>query len=199
MLKFDDSLATYQRDLCFIDVETTGARIGFHEIIDIGVIRTSADAKNIRFEWHHRIAPRHPERITPFARELNGFSVEKWTTELPSREFWQEFVTRVSGAVPVCHNPSFERAFISLAAATHGITELGLDHHWIGTESLSWPLVKSRSLSRFSLEFLCTYLGLEAESKPHTSLGGADACLRTYRCLMDIYSSICLGVELSSI
>lgn len=199
MLKFDDSLATYQRDLCFIDVETTGARIGFHEIIDIGVIRTSADAKNIRFEWHHRIAPRHPERITPFARELNGFSVERWTTELPSREFWEEFVRKVSGAVPVCHNPSFERAFISLAAADRGISELGLDHHWIGTESLAWPLVKSQSLSRFSLESLCIYLDLRPETKPHNSLGGADACLRAYRCLMDIYSSISVSVKLTSI
>lgn len=199
MWKSDDSLATYQRDLCFIDVETTGAQIGFHEIIDIGVIRTSPDAKSIHFEWQQRIAPRHPERITPFARELNGFSVERWTTELPSRDFWEEFVVRVSGAVPVCHNPSFERAFISLAAADHGITELGLDHHWIGTESLSWPLVKSQSLSRFSLEFLCAYLGLEPEKKPHTSLGGADACFRAYQCLMDMYCSIDVAVKLASI
>src|ERR1041385_7757617 len=146
MLKSDASLATYQRDLCFIDVETTGPLIGFHEIIDIGVIRTCAEAKNVRLEWHRRIAPLHPERITPFAKELNGISVGSWTTELPSREFWEEFVATVSDAVPVCHNPSFERAFISLAAAAHGISELGLARHWIGTESLAWPLVKYRSL-----------------------------------------------------
>lgn len=197
-MKSDDSLATYQRELCFIDLETTGALIGFHEIIDIGVIRTCPKAENVLSEWHRQIAPLYPERITPFAKKLNGFSPESWTTEIPSRELWEEFVNTVSGAVPVCHNPSFERAFISLSAADQRVTDLGLDHHWIGTESLAWPLVKSRSLSRFSLEFLCTYLGLEPERKPHTSLGGADACIRAYRCLMDVYSSIEVGVKLAS-
>ena len=194
-----NSLATYQRDLCFIDLETTGALIGFHEIIDIGVIRTCPKAENVLTEWHRQIAPLYPERITTFARDLNGFSPERWTTEIPSRELWEEFVTTVSGAVPVCHNPSFERAFISLSAADQRIIDLGLDHHWIGTESLAWPLVKSQSLSRFSLESLCVYLGLQPETKPHNSLAGADACLRAYRCLMDIYTSVSVSVKLTSI
>lgn len=197
-MKSDDPLATYQRDLCFIDLETTGPLIGFHEIIDVGVIRTGPEAKNVLFEWHRQIAPLYPERLTAFAKNLNGFSPESWTTELPSPEVWEEFVSKVSGAVPVCHNPSFERAFISLAAADRGISELGLDHHWIGTESLAWPLVKSQSLSRFSLESLCVYLDLRPETKPHNSLGGADACLRAYRCLMNIYSAFAAGVKLTS-
>ena len=147
MFKSDnDSVPAFQKDLCFIDIETTGARIGYHEIIDIGVIRTSASAENIRCKWQQRVAPLFPDRITPVAREINGFSVEKWPSDPPSRLFWEQFASLVSGAVPVCHNPSFERAFISLAAANQGVLDLGLDRHWIGTESLAWPLVRSRSL-----------------------------------------------------
>jgi DNA polymerase III subunit epsilon len=198
MFNSEISVEVYQRDLCFIDIETTGARMGFHEIIDVGVIRTCPEAKNVLVEWQCRIAPLYPERITEFARELTGFSVESWTAKRPSRGFWEEFVTTVSGAVPVCHNPSFERAFISLAAEDHGISELGLDYHWIGTESLAWPLVKSRSLSRFSLESLCTYLDLRPETKPHNSLGGADACRRAYRSLMDNYFAISASVKSTS-
>src|SRR5260370_1073879 len=99
-MKSDDRLATYQRDLCFIDLETTGPLIGFHEIIDVGVIRTCPEAKNVLFEWCRQIAPLYPERVTAFAKNLNGFSPESWTAELPSSEFWEEFVSKVSGAVP---------------------------------------------------------------------------------------------------
>lgn len=189
MSKSENSVPAYQKDLCFIDVETTGARIGFHEIIEIGVIRTSPTADTVRFRWEERVAPLHPERITPIAKKINEFCVEEWPDMPPSKMFWEEFVAKVCGGVPVCHNPSFDRAFISLAAAQCGVTDLGLDHHWIGTESLAWPLAKARSLKRFSLEDICKYLGLPPEPKPHSALAGADACLRVYRRLMELHVS----------
>lgn len=190
MSKSEDSLAAFQKDLCFIDIETTGSRIGYHEIIDLGVIRTCPTAADIHCKWQRRVAPLFPERVTAIAREINGFSVDKWPSDPASRSFWEEFVAAVSGAVPVCHNPSFERAFISLAAADHGVFDLGLDHHWIGTESLAWPLVKGRSLAEFSLRSICEYLGLAPERTPHSALGGADACFRVYKQLMDSYASL---------
>jgi DNA polymerase III epsilon subunit-like protein len=89
----------------------------------------------------------------------------------------------------VCHNPSFERAFLSLAAANCGVFDLGLDHHWIGTESLAWPFVKHHRLERFSLESLCQFLKVPSEPQPHSAIGGAEACLRVYRELMDLYGT----------
>jgi DNA polymerase III epsilon subunit-like protein len=86
--------------------------------------------------------------------------------------------------VPVCHNPSFDRAFITLAAAEHGILELGLDYHWIGTESLAWPFYKQGVLSSLSLESLCAFFEVGVEPRPHTALDGALACWRVYQALM---------------
>jgi DNA polymerase III subunit epsilon len=190
---YGNSIPTHQKDLCFIDIETTGSQIGFHEIIEVGVIRTCPAADLVRVKWHTRIAPLHPERITAFAKDLNGFCLEEWTKELPSLSFWEEFVSIVTGGVPVCHNPSFERMFISLCAAEHGVVELGLDHHWIGTESLAWPLVKLRSLTRYSLESICEHLGIPAEPRPHSALAGADACLRAYKMLMQFHAGALAG------
>jgi DNA polymerase III epsilon subunit-like protein len=189
----ENSIPIYQKDLCFIDIETTGSQIGFHEIIEVGVIRTAPAADLVRLKWHKRIAPLHPERVTAFARELNGFCLEDWTKELPSRSFWEEFVAIVTGGVPVCHNPSFERAFISLCAAEYGVVELGVDHHWIGTESLAWPLVKFRSLTRYSLESICEHLGIAPEPRPHSAIAGADACLRAYKTLMQVHAAVLEG------
>ncbi len=189
MSKSNRNLRASEKDLCFIDVETTGSRIGFHEIIDVGVIRTCPAGETVRLRWQKRVAPLHPERITPVARTINRFSREEWPSETTSPLFWEEFVEKVSGAVPVCHNPSFERAFISLDAAMHGVVDLGLDHHWIGTESLAWPFVKSCSLTQFSLESVCEFLGLAPEPTPHSALAGADACFRVYRRLMELHAS----------
>lgn len=189
MSKSANSLPAFQKDLCFVDVETTGSRIGYHEIIEVGVVRTCPAGETVRSKWQRRAAPSHPDRITPIAVKINGFSTEEWPKEPTSRAFWEEFVEMVSGAVPVCHNPSFERAFISLDAAQHGIAELGLDHHWIGTESLAWPFVKSYALARFSLESLCEFLDIVPEPTPHSALEGADACFRVYKRLMELCAS----------
>lgn len=189
MSTFASNPYSYDKDLCFIDIETTGTVFGFHEIIDVGIIRTCPAATTIRLSWGQRIAPGFPERITSVARSINGFREDEWSQEMPTKAFWEEVVTRVAGAVPVCHNPSFERAFLSLAATAFGVSDLGLDHHWIGTESLAWPLVKQHRVQGFSLEGICQFLEIPPEPQPHSALGGADACMRVYKRLMDKYGA----------
>lgn len=173
-----------ERDLCFLDVETTGSVFGYHEIVDIAAVRTAPDASTILGKWHKRIRPRHPERFSSYARDLNGYTSELWAgAEEPTLALWKEFVAFVKDCVPVCHNPSFDRAFITLAAAEQGILELGMDYHWIGTESLAWPLYKQGILPGLSLESLCTFFAVGVEPRPHTALNGALACRRVYQAL----------------
>ncbi len=174
------------QDICFIDVETTGSIFGYHEILDIAALRTTPDASTVRGTWHRRIRPRYPDRLTPYARDLNGYTPELWASAEESTErLWNEFVTFVMGSVPVCHNPSFDRAFITLAAAEHNIFELGLDYHWIGTESLAWPLYRQGVLPSLSLKSLCSFFDVGSEPRPHTALGGALACWRLYLAIMN--------------
>ncbi|MGD0947872.1 MAG: 3'-5' exonuclease [Candidatus Binatia bacterium] len=173
-------------DLCFLDVETSGARFGYHEIIDIGAARTSADASTVQATWQKRVRPRYPKRVTAYARELNGYTPELWEmAEEPTRAFWNDFVSFVGGCVPVGHNPSFDRAFITLGAAEQGVLDLGFDsYYWIGTESLAWPFRQRGLLEDLSLESLCKLFKLEPEPHPHNALDGAMVCLRVYRALM---------------
>ena len=173
------------RDLCFIDIETTGALFGFHEVIEVAAIRTSSDANRVLGTWHRRIRPEHPERFSAEARRINGYDGQLWVGAQASNEhLWLEFATFVQGCVPVCHNPAFDRAFLALAAIQCGIAELGLDYHWIGTESLAWPLYWTGDVQRLSLDCLCTFLGIDAETTPHTALAGARTCMNVYRGLM---------------
>ncbi|HEX8115988.1 MAG TPA: 3'-5' exonuclease [Pyrinomonadaceae bacterium] len=172
-------------DLCFIDIETTGSVFGYHEIVEVAALRTTPDASLIRGAWHTRVRPRHPGRITPRAQELNGFNEEAWASARASdQSLWREFSDFVAGCVPVCHNPSFDRAFISLAAVAEGVEDLGVRFHWIGTESLAWPFYQAGQFPVLSLAHLCDFFNIEREPMPHHALGGAHACRSVYVALM---------------
>ncbi len=169
------------KDLCFIDIETTGSLFGYHEIIEVAAIRTSPDAGNIKQVWHKRIKPKHPDYITPIAKDLNGFTLEEWADEPYSSEvIWKEFYNFAKDCVAVCHNPSFDRAFVSITAADSGIVDLGLDYHWIGTESLGWPLYLHGQIAKPSLDELCKLFGFPKEPIPHRALEGAKRCREVY-------------------
>jgi DNA polymerase III alpha subunit (gram-positive type) len=175
------------RDLCFIDVETTGPLFGFHEIIDLGLVRTAADGAISKVEWSCRVVPRYPERITPKAQELSGFSEDGWKGASSSNSgLWERIANMFDGCVPICHNPSFDRAFVTLAAHQAGISDLKLDYHWIGTETLAWPLYLSGQVKEFSLRGLCRHFGIPEEPLPHTAIDGARTCRMVYSCLLKL-------------
>ena len=179
------SIPLSKRDLCFIDIETTGSIFGYHEIIEIGAVRTSPEPSRLLGEWHRKVIPRNPDRISDLAHDLTQFSTEAWNDgHRSNRLLWEDFGQFASACVPVCHNPSFDRAFISLAASEADVLDLQLDYHWIGTESLAWPLYRKELLPKLSLEELCQYLGVPCEPYPHNALDGAHACRRAYTELM---------------
>jgi DNA polymerase III epsilon subunit-like protein len=181
-------LALGQRDLCFIDTETTGSQFTYHELIELAVIRTSPDGKCVRGEWSAKIVPAYPERITPDAQKLNGYTPEGWDqANVPSSDLWQSFRSFVAGGVPVCHNPSFDRAFITIAAAQQKVVDLALDYHWIGTESFGWPLYKAGLIPKLSLSELCRFFGIPPEPPLHTALNGASTCREVYLRLLDFW------------
>lgn len=168
-------------DLCFIDIETTGSVFGHHEILDIAAIRTSPDAKNILGDVQSKIKPRFPDRITRVAQRITEYRASDWDDAIePSREFWDSLRGFWTGCTPVCHNPAFERAFITLAMLQVGIDETDLDYHWIGTESLFWPWILAKRAEEISLSNILRYFGLPGEPTPHTAVNGVNACRTAY-------------------
>ena len=182
----DPSPSLFVRDLCFIDVETTGSVFGYHEVIEVGAVRVFSDASVVKAEMSFKLRPHHPNRLTDVARAINGYSENGWqhAEDGPSAK-WKEFSAFAIGCVPVCHNPSFDRAFIELSAQENGVTNLGMDYHWIGTETLAWPLFRSGRLQQLTLKTLCEFFGIPHEPIPHRALAGAMTCLAVYRALMN--------------
>lgn len=172
--------------LCFIDIETTGSIFGFHEITELGAVITTPDASEIIDTFQTRIKPKYPERITDVAKNLSDFSEETWVdAKISNKEMWQNASQFWTDCTPVCHNPTFERAFITLAMVDAGITSFGLDYHWIGTESLAWPFYLSGRIKKLSLLTLLNYFDLPPEPLPHRAANGALSCRSVYIKLID--------------
>ncbi len=168
-------------ELCFIDIETTGSLFGYHEILDIAAIRTSSDAKSILGQVNSKLKPQFPDRISETAQNITNYNAGNWENAVEQNlEFWNKQKTFWKACTPVCHNPAFERAFITLAMLRFGIEDTGLDYHWIGTESLFWPWILRKRAGSGSLSTILQHFNLPAESKPHTATNGAKACREAY-------------------
>lgn len=129
--------------------------------------------------------------MTAYVLQLTEYDPLKWSSAQPcDARFWHEFAAFARNSVPVCHNPSFDRAFIALSAAAVGVDDLGLDYHWIGTESLAWPLYRMGHAPQMSLDGLCEFFRLPLEPRPHEALKGAQTCLQVYSAIMARYASV---------
>ena len=160
------------QELCFIDVETTGLTMGYHEIIDVAVVRTNSLATRVLSEWSQRIQPLRPLTIDPGAQKVNGFTQEEWALEpRPSRDIWKSFSEQVDGAIPIGHNPSFDRGFLELEADKFDIKFPFKGYHWVGTESIAWVLFVRGQIPSLSLRVLGEHFGVEPEDEIHTALG----------------------------
>jgi len=173
------------KNLCFVDIETTGTEFNYHEIIDIGVIKTSLDGEKILAKLEKKIQPKFPKRITKTAKEINNYNSEDWkNAKAHSIELWNTLIKFWKNCIPVCHNPSFERAFITISALSHQIKDIKLDYHWIGTESLAWYLYLNGKIPKLSLSSIADYYCIEPEPYPHTAINGAKQCRDVYRKLI---------------
>ena len=85
----------------------------------------------------------------------------------------------------ICQNPSFDRIFFHRILPQRVMTDFNMPYHWLDLSSMYWvkyyggcrPTPEEMSLSKDSIA-LC--LGLEPESKPHTSLGGVHHLISCY-------------------
>lgn len=177
------------KNLCFIDIETTGTIFGYHEIIELAGMITSHDGQTILGKMQKQIKPLFPDRITKVAQNRNHYSEKRWyDAEYPNEGLWEAIISFWSGCTPICHNPSFERAFITLAARENNIDNLRLDYHWIGTESLAWPLLLNHEIPKLSLSRLSEYFGLDPEPIPHIAMNGVLACYNVYMRIIEKFS-----------
>jgi DNA polymerase III epsilon subunit-like protein len=152
-----------------VDVETTGRLAGFHEIIQIAVVPLTSDLNPLDtiMPFYINMAPEFPERAEKESQEIHGLSLEylasNGTDKWMAADLFDEWFQRLNlpfrrKLVPLAHNYSFERGFLT---------------HWLGLESfdqLWYPLARDTMLFADSINDAAAYHGLEIPF-PTVSLG----------------------------
>jgi len=178
--------------LAFVDVETTGLLPGYHEMIDIGMILTDVEGREID-RLFLRLQPQHPERTSEGARAVNAFEPDRWRelgalSPKDAVERIASFHHRAAGGrdvLLVAHNSHFDAAFLDHLFRGQGRTWRELYHYFVlDLPSMAWSL----GLRHLDGSALTKALGIEDEphvAADHTGITGAEVDVRVYRALRE--------------
>jgi DNA polymerase III epsilon subunit-like protein len=171
-----------ERNLFFVDTETTGLKSDYHEIIQVSAILTKPDGKEVTERYSARIKPIYPERIDPKAAAVNGFKAENYTDETctPRDEVINNLIRLSQGAIPVGQNIKFDVGF--LTTFLNGQTPW--HYHSIDTMVLAWPFFVAKKIDYFNLDTLCDFFKIP-RPKIHTATEDIEATFKVYHELMN--------------
>lgn len=108
--------------LAGVDVETTGDRPGYHEVIQVGIVLLDSDIKPMGKPFYKKIKPEYPERADPKAMSVHGLNMDDLLLYARTQEDVAEELTAwVQGLelpqgrklTPLAHNWVFEHGFLN--------------------------------------------------------------------------------------
>ncbi|MCL5016018.1 MAG: 3'-5' exonuclease [Patescibacteria group bacterium] len=165
------------RDLAFIDTETTGLFLD-KELLEIGVVRVDAKTLEIKSQADIKIKPSHIELADPEALRVVNFDSEEWERDgIPLREAVERFLDLVKDAILVGHNLAFDWMHIQNAIESCGL-EPTYFYKGLDIFSIAWvKFIEDPFLEKMSLKEMANYFGIEIEHH-HRAI---DDALATYR------------------
>jgi DNA polymerase III subunit epsilon len=111
-------LSALPEKLVFVDLETTGARAGFDQIIEIGIIRV--ENNTITKTYHSLI---NPERhLPPQISVLTGITAADLETAPTFQEIADEIYELLDDCIFVAHNVRFDYSFLKSSFSRIGLT-----------------------------------------------------------------------------
>lgn len=173
-----------------LDIETTGLDPAVHEVIEVGCVLFSFDAKKKIFKiedsFDIKIKPEHIERANPISLKVNGYKEGLWTEAVTTKNGLKKISQKIKGRVMVGHNAGFDYSFLNHAFKTHGVTNT-LHYHVLDTLSMAYVTLHDNvDATRLSLQYLCDFYGIE-NKKAHTALADAQA---TYELFVKLFNTM---------
>lgn len=158
---------------CFVDIETTGAKIEKHDIIEIGAVKYQ-NGKVIDWFESFVFAPYVPEEIT----KLTGIRTKDLSNAPQPQEILTQFRDFLRDSVFVAHNVSFDYNFLNQAFLRYGIVPMLLP------KLCTIDLARKTILSpRYALGFLNAFLGINTPAS-HRAYADALTALEVFKIAM---------------
>ena len=189
--------------LAAVDLETTGTRPGYHEIIQIAVLPLDSDIKPLAgvrpFYTHMR--PKHPERESVGAKHKHKIPMTELLLHAPEAErvedWFREWVERLRlplrrALVPLAHNWAFESAFLKSWLGVAAVDELFHSHardsmlYAIGLNDKAAFAGEPVHFTSVALGSMCRKLSI-VNTNPHDALADCIAEAEVYRTLLRMF------------
>jgi len=167
----------------FLDCEFGGLDPELHDITEVGVVLTDYRLAELACgEW--KIRPR-PERVSPEAAKISGYTEEGWRDARPVREALEEIAAlfpKDRVVVPAGQNVRMDVMFLERAYRNCEIP-YPFDYHVIDLATLfyTWSLLAGVQAPALSLRQAATNAGLLEGNVPHRAMGDARLTLETFR------------------
>jgi len=87
-----------ERAYCFLDLEGTGTKPGFHEITEIGIKHTELG------QYHRIVKPRFLERAEPKALQVSGYNSKDWAGSQFFEDLQEELRPYITDCTIIGHN-----------------------------------------------------------------------------------------------
>ena len=186
--------------LAGVDVETTGTRAGYHEIIQIGIQPLNSDLRpmdDVR-PFYMNMAPKHPERAEREATVVHGLDLyELQDTALSAEkvadlldEWWTGLDLPFRKTLsPLAHNWAFEcghlKAWLGEACAHQFFHSFARDSmlYAAALNDRAAFMGEKQPFNNLRLGSLCKKFGIVNEN-PHDALADARAEGELYRALL---------------
>lgn len=147
-----------ERDLVFIDLETTGFDPTRHEIIEVGALLVDGKTLEIKKEYEAKVKPKHLETASKEALLVTHYSPPAWEKAKDLGEVLTDLNRLAPGGMVTGHNITFDWMFLELAYRKHRLP-WAFDYHRLDVLSMAYvyvladPKVKQLSLARLSEHF----------------------------------------------
>ncbi len=186
--------------MCAVDLETTGRRAGYHEIIQIAVVPLNSDLRVVEeiTPFYRTIAPVYPERQEKGASYVHDININELILHSASSQRVKDLLVEWFNKldlpfgkviVPLAHNWAFESAFLK--------EWLGVDltdtlFHSHARDSMQRAINmndeaafkgEAAPFNRVGLKSLCRVFGI-TNQKPHDAYWDCVAEAEVYRNLL---------------
>lgn len=186
--------------LAAVDVETTGRRANFHEIVQIAILPLNADIHPLEgvTPFYTAMKPLHPERAEPDAFKVNGLDLDWLCQYAPEPDKVEQMLMAWLDnldlpmdrkLVPLAQNWAFESGFLQawLGVALKERLFMGTARDSmtlaLGFNDLAVCRGKPAPFEKVNLGYLCEKFGIK-NRKAHDALADCEAEAEVYRSMM---------------
>jgi DNA polymerase-3 subunit alpha (Gram-positive type) len=180
--------ANQDRNLLFLDSETTGLSADFNEAIEWACVLTKPDGITVIETYEAKVKPLHMDRFDAKAKEVNGYNEAEWADAPPAALTAAGLHSIAKDAILVGQNVSFDEGFLTAFLKQRDLKP-SWHYHKVDTMGLAWPLIKSGAIDGLSLANLAKWAGVE-QTKPHRAMSDVLCVQKVYLALMAKYATL---------